>query len=67
MKLLSKIISVLGLLGLTGLPLYAHNGSHPIGIIETLAHFFSSPVHLGLVAIVSVLILALVIVRVKAR
>ena len=67
MKLLIKIISAFGLLGSTSLPLYAHTGSHSMSIFETLAHFFSSSVHLGLVAVVSVLVLALVIVRAKAR
>ncbi len=67
MKLLSKIIIVFGLLGSTSLPLYAHTGSHSLNVVEILAHFLSSPIHLGLVVIVSVLILALAIARAKAR
>ncbi len=68
MKLKNKIKSVLGLLGSTSLPLYAHTGSHETGIFTVLAHFFSSPLHLGVVAIASVLmILALLIIRAKAR
>ena len=63
MNLISKIISVLVMSGITSLPLYAHTGSHPMGVFEALAHFFSSPIHLGLVAIALVSVLVLIIVR----
>ena len=66
MKLQIKILSLFGLSG-AGSPLFAHSGVHQMSAIDAIAHFFSSPLHLGTTVAVCVLFLLAIIKQIKAR
>lgn len=67
MKSLFKIIGLLVLAQAMSFPLYAHSGMHQMTVFEAVIHFFSSPVHFGVAVSVCALILALAVLRSKAR
>jgi len=67
MKRLSKLVAILTLLMSTSTALYAHVGSHQMGMIEILRHYLSNPFHLGIMTAIAALILALIVKSKKGK